>query len=244
MARWYSIIRARSLLCAAAAAAIVVSMAPAALAQPAADGQAQCRGAKKWYAGACHYPEDIAAMEAEKARRAAEAARQAAEQAREQAEAERQAEERERRRADAQRQAEAQRQSEPATTSGTAAPTDEGSTSPIAIAGLVVGGVGVAALGVGIAMGAVVLAEEDELLADCPEQTGCAEEVLSERDAILTKADVSTIAIIGGSAAITAGLLMFLLAPDPDEPPSHSATARLLPHVGPSSAGIEVRGAF
>ena len=48
----------------------------------------ECRGTREWYDGACRYPDEIAKLKAQKARKAAEARRRAQEAARRKAEAE------------------------------------------------------------------------------------------------------------------------------------------------------------
>lgn len=124
------------------------------------------------------------------------------------------------------------------------------------IAGFAIGGVGVAALGVGVVLGILAAgdassAEDDAAL--CPGKV-CSPEGREAVDTASTKALVSTLGIGVGVAAIGAGAFLILTAaPSTPTATKESArprrgwaapTARVVPALGPAGGGISVLGAF
>ncbi|WP_437279241.1 hypothetical protein WME90_01410 [Sorangium sp. So ce375] len=123
-------------------------------------------------------------------------------------------------------------------------------------AGYVIGGAGVAVLGVGAVFGILAAgqasdAEKDEAL--CPEKR-CTPEGRDEIDAAETKALVSTIGVGVGVAALAAGAILVLTS-GPSRTASASAAAarqgspgrvqaRIVPLIGPQGGGVGVLGAF
>jgi hypothetical protein len=85
--------------------------------------------------------------------------------------------------------------------------------SPWRTAGIVLGAVGVASLGVGIGFGVVAISKNDESADHCDEANFCDDEGIALRESGLVAAHVSTGTIIGGAVLAGAGLTMFLLAP-------------------------------
>jgi hypothetical protein len=127
-------------------------------------------------------------------------------------------------------------------------PGQDSGPNALVVTGVVVTGLGVISLGVGIALGAIAMGDTADLEDGCVDpdgRTGCTNEVLSRRETVSTKADVATGTIIGGSAAVLAGLLMILLAPDDaDDPAADTATMRFHPRLGSDHAGLGIIGTF
>jgi hypothetical protein len=84
--------------------------------------------------------------------------------------------------------------------------------SPWRTAGIVVGAVGVAALGIGIGFGIVAINKKDEAELHCDEANTCDDEGIALQKDGLTAAHVSTGMFIGGGVLVAAGLTMFLVA--------------------------------
>ncbi|WP_052375387.1 hypothetical protein [Chondromyces apiculatus] len=125
---------------------------------------------------------------------------------------------------------------------------DKGNT--LRTVGFVVGGVGIASLGVGAVFGALAAgqassAEDDQAL--CPNKQ-CTPAGRAEIDAAGTKALVSTIGIGVGVAAIGAGVTMILLSGRSSRPEGAAVTrppvARIVPELGPQGGGVHLIGAF
>lgn len=121
-------------------------------------------------------------------------------------------------------------------------------------AGFVLGGAGVAALGLGAVFGILAAgqasdAEDDPAL--CPNKQ-CSPEGRDEIDAASTKALVSTIGIGVGIAAIGAGAILILTSGPTTEPATTAGarktaagpSARLVPLLGLNGGGVGVSGAF
>lgn len=136
--------------------------------------------------------------------------------------------------------------SPPPTPKTTPAPAPTG-IPPARIAGLVVGGVGVASLGVGIAFGVMTLsdasaAEDDTKLCPAKACTPAGEDAI---DGAETKAWVSNIAIGVGAAAIVAGgalVAWSFLSPPPSDLRGAGPRARATPWATPDGAGVVIGG--
>lgn len=131
----------------------------------------------------------------------------------------------------------------------TAEPQGEG-TSPLLIAGVVVGSVGVVVAGIGGVMGGLVLsdagdAENDQTL--CPNKV-CTPAGRDAIDAAEGKALVANIMIPVGAAAAVGGLVMILIGVGSDAPADDAAAAeprvRVLPTAGPYGGGLQISAAF
>lgn len=110
-------------------------------------------------------------------------------------------------------------------------------------AGFVVGGVGIAAVGVGAVLGALAAgqasaAEDDPAL--CPNKQ-CTPAGRAEIDAAGTKALVATIGIGAGVAALGVGAALILTSGGASRP---EPAARLVPAIGPRGGGLHLVGAF
>ena len=126
-----------------------------------------------------------------------------------------------------------------------AAPEEGGGTQRTV--GFVVGGVGVASLGVGaifgiLAAGQASGAEDDPAL--CPNKQ-CTAAGREEIDAAGTKALISTLGVGVGLAAVGAGVALILTAGGSSRPEGAAApSARVVPAVGPGGGGLQLVGAF
>jgi hypothetical protein len=103
--------------------------------------------------------------------------------------------------------------------------------------GLVIGGVGVAGIAVGLALGAKAKASWDDAQAGHCDPSGRCDPVgLDELSSAHTSATVSTIAVGVGAAAVVGGLVMFLTAPQAT-PRAHVQVA---PAIGAGYVGATV----
>jgi hypothetical protein len=127
-------------------------------------------------------------------------------------------------------------------------PGAEGGGVPRRTVGFVVGGVGVAAVGVGAVLGIMAAsdagsAEDDPAL--CPNKR-CTRAGRDAVDSASTKALISTIGLGVGIAAIGAGAVLILTSGSTggaeQKPPS--STTWLVPAIGPGGGGLGVIGAF
>jgi len=118
------------------------------------------------------------------------------------------------------------------------------------IAGIAIGGAGVAALGVGVVLGIVAAgeassAEDDAAL--CPGKV-CSPEGREAIDAASTKALVSTVGVGVGVAAIGVGAFLILTAGGSQAVTKEAgrlrSAARVVPVIGPGGGGVSVVGAF
>jgi hypothetical protein len=75
----------------------------------------------------------------------------------------------------------------------------------------ILGGVGVAAIGVGAAFGAVALGTYDDAVTACPMRTGCSSDALDKKSSANTQANVANVAIGVGAAAVAAGVIVYLV---------------------------------
>jgi hypothetical protein len=120
-------------------------------------------------------------------------------------------------------------------------------TSPLLVAGVIVGGIGLVATVIGGVMGGMVLsdagnAEDDPAL--CPGQV-CTPEGREAIDAAEGKALVANILIPVGAAAAVGGLIMILVgASGTDEPAADAAALQLVPAAGPHGGSLELRASF
>lgn len=112
--------------------------------------------------------------------------------------------------------------------------------------GFIVGGVGVAALGLGAVFGALAIGDRSDGDKLCPDKK-CTPEGQEFIDAASTKALVSTIGIGVGVAAVGAGVVLILTSGPSKTDAARGAspmTARLYPVAGPGGGGFTLTGSF
>jgi hypothetical protein len=112
--------------------------------------------------------------------------------------------------------------------------------APLQLAGIVVGGVGIATLGVGVGLGVKAMNDESQLAEECPSRICPGAD--ADADAIRPIADGATAAVVIGSAAIAGGLVMIILGGD-DATESDGGLS-VEPAFGPTSAALSLTGRF
>ena len=148
-------------------------------------------------------------------------------------------------------------QVEPGTTLGVAAPPppDEPPAGPMSsrrTLGFVIGGVGIAGLGVGAVTGILALGKKGDVEDACPDPDECTPAGVKLADSGRTLSIVSTVAFALGAAG--AGVGAYLVLTGGDEPDDSASTARGLRRPGPTAkvsagvlpggGGLSVRGTF
>jgi hypothetical protein len=115
----------------------------------------------------------------------------------------------------------------------------------LAVAGIVIAGVGVIGLIVGGVMGGLAIASNDDSLEACrtEDATQCTQEGVDLRDDAETQALGSTIGFIAGGVLLAGGVVLFLVAPSGD-PETAGLTVDVAPMVGPEHAGLSLRGSW
>jgi hypothetical protein len=111
----------------------------------------------------------------------------------------------------------------------------------------VVGGAGLAGIGVGAVAGSIAISNNTASM----NKTTCSPiaKECSERDAAFTAATISTIGFVVGGAAVAAGVVLFFVSDAGSPAPLSGAQAsglsiHLAPSIGPSSAGVILGGTF
>lgn len=141
-------------------------------------------------------------------------------------------------------------QREPATTpSGTKAPAPaEPATKPGAgtsppIAGYVIGGVGVVALGAGGVFALLARSAYQDAEAQCPTRTACSPSAMKVRDKAETRANIANVGVGVGVAAVAVGTVLILTHSSSDSGArSPRRSVRLSPLLGPTNAGLQLDG--
>lgn len=108
------------------------------------------------------------------------------------------------------------------------------------IVGFVLGGIGVAALGVAAGLGLHARARWKDAQADC-EGTVCGPRGVALADDASRAAALADIGLLVGGVALVAGVVIVLTAPG-DAPTANAA--RVVPLVGPTAAGLAIVGRF
>jgi hypothetical protein len=108
---------------------------------------------------------------------------------------------------------------------------------------LVVGGVGIAALGVGVITGVLTLNDAAELKDRCP-QNPCPPEYESLADSVNTLGTVSTIAFVVGGAAVGASVLWLLVQGGGEEPEHEQAASGLHVELALGAQSLGITGTF
>lgn len=111
-----------------------------------------------------------------------------------------------------------------------------------AIAGIVIGSVGIVAMGVGVGVGMAAGSSYDDSEAHCVDNF-CTQEGLDIRDSARTQADVGTIVFVVGAAALVGGAVLWLTAPSGDDSePAMAARTGL--RFGVTPGGLTMGGAW
>jgi hypothetical protein len=117
------------------------------------------------------------------------------------------------------------------------------------VAGLVLGAVGLAGLGVGAVFGALTLHDWSSSQSECGSPTSCPshDDAVSDHDRAETASTISTVGFITGGVLLATGLAVWLTSPSSrDEPGRASASlhVRAAPVVAPGLAALSVTGRF
>jgi tetratricopeptide (TPR) repeat protein len=126
----------------------------------------------------------------------------------------------------------------PATTSD--APAAPEGTSTQRLAGYVVGGVGLVAVGVGSYFGLRAISREQDANDRCSESTCPDRDALSASEDANDFATLANVGVGGGLALLGVGALLVWTAPSADS----ATSARLAPTLGPEGGGLTVAGRF
>lgn len=116
--------------------------------------------------------------------------------------------------------------------------------TPMLIAGIVVGGVGLVGLGVGTVFGIMAKGSNSDSLDLCRTDTLCSDEGLALREDAQTQATVSTAAFIAGGVLVAGGLTLILLAPSDDGEAGGGDQVALSTAFGPDRAGLMLGGVW
>lgn len=125
-----------------------------------------------------------------------------------------------------------------------AAPADAGQGDTQLIAGFVVGGVGIAAGVVGLAMVGLTASAADDLETACPTKVGCDQALY---DDALLYSNLANVFLIVGGVAFATGLVVVLTAPSDDAATSDDALqgeAAAAVWLAPSLGGVLLQGEF
>ncbi len=106
----------------------------------------------------------------------------------------------------------------------------------------VIGGVGVAAVGVGSVFGVLALGTYGDADEACPSHRGCSGNALDVRDRASFQATVANVGI--GVGLVGIGLGAVLLITGSEDEPHQVGTVRVVPSVGPKAAGLVVDSRF
>jgi hypothetical protein len=111
---------------------------------------------------------------------------------------------------------------------------------PSRLPGWIVGGAGVAALGVGAGFGLLAMSQKNDADPQCPNHQ-CTREGTSSIDDAKTSALISTIGFAAGAVGIGVGAWLILR---PAPAPATAAHAQLVPYVAADRAGVAFQGAW
>ncbi len=114
--------------------------------------------------------------------------------------------------------------------------------------GLVLVGAGVVGLGAGAWFGGQALSQSGESKRLCPTGDACADSGNDANDRAKESFKVSVVSLAAGTAALTAGAIVYFLAPDASsargDGKSPRRTARVVPSAGPTGASLGIVGTF
>jgi len=113
------------------------------------------------------------------------------------------------------------------------------------IAGVVVGAVGIAGLGVGAAFGAIASSSWNAALAGCVDHAldKCSASAQDKGSSAKTQALISTIGFASGGVLTVGGVVLFLAAPSAKRE-ARTTSPRIDAWAGPGAAGLSLKGAL
>jgi hypothetical protein len=113
----------------------------------------------------------------------------------------------------------------------------------------VIGGVGLASLGVGAAFGFLALSSYKDADAACPTHRACTEDAMSQRDTAQTQGWIANVGVGLGVVGLGVATIMLVTSGSSERPPSQAARHRpghrhtaVEPLVGPNAIGLSFRG--
>jgi hypothetical protein len=115
------------------------------------------------------------------------------------------------------------------------------------LAGIVLGAVGLAGLGVGAVFGALTIHDWSSSQSECRSPTDCPDHAaaMDDRDRAETASTVSTVGFITGGVLLVTGIVAWLTsAPGGSDSASAAAAVHLVPAAAPGGAGLSVTGSF
>ena len=113
-------------------------------------------------------------------------------------------------------------------------------------AGYVTAGVGVAALGTGVLLGALAKGKDTDARGLCRDSRAglvCPDSAQSQFDSAKSQGSLATVLLIGGGVFTAAGVGMIVLG-GPKAEPAPTARLRLYPRLGTTQVGLFAQGAF
>lgn len=114
------------------------------------------------------------------------------------------------------------------------------------VSGWVVGGVGLAGVGVGVVLRVLALDKDDQSLEHCDPQDPiqCNAEGVDLRDQARALQTGSVVAWAVGGAALATGVILLLTTPSDGDEGADRAGVELLPAAGPTGGSVLLRGRF
>ncbi len=92
-------------------------------------------------------------------------------------------------------------------------PPPPGPSSTPMIAGLTLGAIGLAGIGIGTALGVIAIGKKGDVDDICPDLNNCTEEGIDTNDEAKTAATASTVAFIAGGALLATGIVLWIALP-------------------------------
>ena len=115
------------------------------------------------------------------------------------------------------------------------------------VAGVVLGAVGLAGLGVGAVFGALTIHDWSSSQSECTSPTDCADHgaATQDRDRAETASTISTVGFITGGVLLATGVVAWLTSPQGGgDSVSAAASVRLSPTAAPGGAALSLTGSF
>ena len=113
------------------------------------------------------------------------------------------------------------------------------------VSAVVLAGVGAAGIAVGAVYGAVAIGKKDEAAAHCPEEGKCFDAGIALRNEARDAANVSTVAItVGGAAMVSALVLWLTTEPWSTEPNRSEQAISVFPRFGGDEVGVGMSATF